>query len=150
MNIQLDWDSVIKIAAGFLGGSGLVAFIFKEAIKEQRSKGSVKWKEKRQLAKDIIAFVDEGQGAGFEILFDSTRFKEASRLVSHTLPYSPKLSEKINQLQGLWAVYAMMNPERMKIPAHQYSDHIKSLSEKRKIIDKKADEIRKEVVNWLK
>lgn len=145
----IDWDSIVKLAVGFLGGSGLVAFIFKEAIREQLRRGNVKWTEKRQLAKDIMAFIDEGQGAGYELLIDITRFKEASRLVSQTLPYSKKISDEINQFVGLWAVYAMMNPERMKIPEHQYIEHIKGLTERRKVIDKKVEEIRNEVTKWL-
>lgn len=146
----IDWDSIVKVVVGFLGGSGFVAFIFKEAIKEQLRRSNIKWTEKRQLAKEIMAFIDEGQGAGYEIPIDIVRFKEASRLVSQTLPYSKKLSDEINQFLGLWAVYAMMNPERMKIPAHQYTEHIKSLTEKRKVIDKKVEIIRNEATKWLK
>lgn len=145
--IQLDWESIYELLLGFLGGTGLMALVFKEAINEKFQRDNLKWKEKRELAKDIMAFIDKGQGASYEI---PVEFQEASRLISHCLPYDTKLSEEINEIQGRWAVYSMMNPERMKIPAHQWKEHLEKLRDDRDEIDEKVDRVRKKVTRWLK
>ncbi|OGE36924.1 hypothetical protein A3B45_00570 [Candidatus Daviesbacteria bacterium RIFCSPLOWO2_01_FULL_39_12] len=148
MNVLSIAQTILAVLwSGFIFAVG---YFTRGWIERHFKRSDVKWGEKRQLAKDILAFVDEGQGTGYEVPLDHVRFKESSRLVSLSLPYSKTASKNLLSFYGTWTIFAMMNPERMKIPPHQYTDHIKMLSEKREVIDDIADDIRVEVTKWLK
>lgn len=145
----MNWEIVKTFLLGVLSGGGIVAFILQEAIKDVFGRSKTKWKEKRQLAKDILEFIDEGQGLGYETNF-SKGFKNVSRLVSLSLPYDPKISEEINQIFGQWTVHSYMNPEIMKVPSHEYANHLKFLSGHAQKLNSKVDSLRLKVTKWLK
>lgn len=136
------WHLFIAYFAGFF------SHIIKEKINEHFKRSTIKWTEKRNLAKYILKIVDLGQNHRYEKILTPDQRQEAENISSLARVFNQKLDSEFRTFLGLWSFVDHMR--KVKIPSYQQGEHLKNNLSIISEADSTAERVRKIAEEILK